>query len=1254
MNQKNKSSQNFYYLAKRKNDTSVHTFACACLREKCRSISSTTQRPCTRFTVNGLGWCHVHLQKHKSLRIDKTRQRLYTTKQFDSNTVIIEFDGEKLTRDELNDRYRGKKPPYVMVLSENTVQDASCKRGISAFVRQRHNSVNSTNSRIEKYNDVYVIISTKHIKANREIIVYNPNNLLGNEKTNEWLTYYQTTHNKRIPKFYKQGDKKYPQLNLNSNSPKYSIKNTPIQVFHSTKSKIKNKHRRTDNGTFPRLNLNSKFPIYVSSKQDQYLHPNIVEENYTEQINNEERPINEEKYYTDENTTVTENESEQVSSTNNIKTSTRNPFEMFDEIEKTQKEQTTDEFKKYEELLKKNISNKLPSIPEQNETPTETETEIKPLPFSELSNILLGDDDDDEEQENDSNGVEWDNVVHETTKKNTNNAFDVLREAMRTLKKDDVITTNQSQEDNGKDSETLKQRKQTNITKYISKTQKTNDKEQSQTETSVEDSENTDDDSFNITLDIHENFNYNIRFNPLETHHQYEFDVMYLLLSLILPKENTRYMGIDIPPVRNDRMSQVMIDRYNEKANIVREDVRFIKKYIFKRYNLCLFILCEDHFTALYINSKGESYYNDPLGYKMNHKIETALHVLLRDLTDYKIRIQDKGNQIDCGAYTIFLLHFFCTSDAHLNQVPIKTLEEQSVITKLREYHHQVLENIGYFSESYDIIKQQSIAKAEGRGESIVSDSTEKKEKMELFKYFVQWFLYGVLFFAKKNTGDNANDVTDKLTRLENIMIRKYEKYMTEDGVPKEWFSFLSDVSVFVQTVSKLGLNEYDEDLVRYMLLNEYIETKLENKSKIKSSWTFDFEGYTYNYHQQFKQTFEVTVINILESLDTIIDKDALKMIQHNDTVRSQYMDDLNEKVNSFHGFVRYYVDKAIKIYPKTLSLTKAIKNYNQESVLIYRYLQILIRIEETNKPSAQLHKFVYKKEFRYYQEHIFNKKHEPYESWKEVHNEYLIGHVQSELMKKFPKEYIPTVVRTSLFIDFKKTINLYIVYKCLYENTNTHNSLETRKKLKQKIQLYYERLRVLYLLPNTHVLETTLNKKMYSSRLITQFLTRNKHRFGNVDIATLRKCCNKIATSYPLNLKYRKRKNEMKRNKNSRVTLNDLLHTSRFVPIHNTSYEYILKHRDIVFTHMFYLSVHRYFSVHHVHNDFIEILRKHLVLTKSDMDKCPKRQIYYYMYEFEHNRTISKRFIDLYNYRCYFNNFDNYRIDNETKNDSK
>jgi len=254
MNQNNKSSQNFYYLAKQNNDTSVHTFACACLREKCRSISSTTQRPCTRFTVNGLGWCHVHLQKHKSLRIDKTRQRLYTTKPFDGDSVIIEFDGEKLTRDELNDRYSGKKPPYVTVLSENTVQDASCKRGISAFVRQRHNSINSTNSRIEKYNDVYVIISTKHIKANREIIVYNPNNLLENEKTNEWLTHYQTTHNKRIPKFYKQGAKKFPELNLNSKLPKYSIKNTPIQVFHSTKSKIKNKHRRTDNGTFPRLN----------------------------------------------------------------------------------------------------------------------------------------------------------------------------------------------------------------------------------------------------------------------------------------------------------------------------------------------------------------------------------------------------------------------------------------------------------------------------------------------------------------------------------------------------------------------------------------------------------------------------------------------------------------------------------------------------------------------------------------------------------------------------------------------------------------------------------------------------------------------------------------------------------------------------------------------------------------------------------------------------------------------------------------
>ena len=109
-------------------------------------------------------------------------------------------------------------------------------------------------------------------------------------------------------------------------------------MFHSTKGKFnkknKNKHRCTDNGTFPRLNLNSKFLMYVSYKQDQNLHPNIVEEHDNEQTNNEERPItqsnHEEKYETDEernenvNKTVTENESEQV-----FKTSSKDPFEMY-------------------------------------------------------------------------------------------------------------------------------------------------------------------------------------------------------------------------------------------------------------------------------------------------------------------------------------------------------------------------------------------------------------------------------------------------------------------------------------------------------------------------------------------------------------------------------------------------------------------------------------------------------------------------------------------------------------------------------------------------------------------------------------------------------------------------------------------------------------------------------------------------------------------------------------------------------------
>ena len=76
-----------------------------------------------------------------------------------------------------------------------------------------------------------------------------------------------------------------------------------------------------------------------------------------------------------------------------------------------------------------------------------------------------------------------------------------------------------------------------------------------------------------------------------------------------------------------------------------------------------------------------------------------------------------------------------------MNNVTIKTFEKESDIRNLRNYHQQILKNIGYFTESYDIIKQQNIAKAEGTGETIVSDSIEKREKIKLFQYFVQWCL---------------------------------------------------------------------------------------------------------------------------------------------------------------------------------------------------------------------------------------------------------------------------------------------------------------------------------------------------------------------------------------------------------------------------------------------------------------------------------------------------------------------------------
>ena len=242
MNQENKSSQHFYYVTKRKNscdDSSARIFHCHCIHEKCRSFSTTTQQPCTRFTVNGLGYCYVHLQKYKSLRIDKKKHRLYTTKPFDEGTIIIEFDGEKLTRDELNERYGGKKPPYVTMLSENTAQDGACKRGISAFVRQRHKNTPSVNSIIERHNNNYVLITTKYIKADREIIVYNPNKLLlDNDQKNNMklngkvLTYYQTILNNRVPKFYKQVQQKKHALS----GFDFKFKRTKVQYTQNTQN----------------------------------------------------------------------------------------------------------------------------------------------------------------------------------------------------------------------------------------------------------------------------------------------------------------------------------------------------------------------------------------------------------------------------------------------------------------------------------------------------------------------------------------------------------------------------------------------------------------------------------------------------------------------------------------------------------------------------------------------------------------------------------------------------------------------------------------------------------------------------------------------------------------------------------------------------------------------------------------------------------------------------------------------------------
>ena len=193
-------------------DFKKYNFECALNQMKC--IGRTTKgAACSRMSTLTLPYCWQHMGKYLHLAIapttlTDTNGRLLKmnglfarapdnraeTIVFKKNEMITPYFGERITKEELDQRYHGDAvAPYVLETKEaETLFDLACTRGVGAWSNMCLTPGNCRNNAelLEQADDSYPIIqATKNIKHNQEILCnYGPTYFAADERGNMQAT----------------------------------------------------------------------------------------------------------------------------------------------------------------------------------------------------------------------------------------------------------------------------------------------------------------------------------------------------------------------------------------------------------------------------------------------------------------------------------------------------------------------------------------------------------------------------------------------------------------------------------------------------------------------------------------------------------------------------------------------------------------------------------------------------------------------------------------------------------------------------------------------------------------------------------------------------------------------------------------------------------------------------------------------------------------------------------------------------------
>jgi len=161
--------------------TEEHTYDDKLKSYQCDFIKKDNTQ-CKKRVVIGTPYCFIHqknefhLQKKES-NIENAGVGLFVidTKKgendiiFKPNQKICDYDGDVITHDTLNLRYRHYTAPYAIELHNKLYEDASIHRGIGSLINHANDAHANCRLSISRQNKAQ-IIATKNIRNNTELL----------------------------------------------------------------------------------------------------------------------------------------------------------------------------------------------------------------------------------------------------------------------------------------------------------------------------------------------------------------------------------------------------------------------------------------------------------------------------------------------------------------------------------------------------------------------------------------------------------------------------------------------------------------------------------------------------------------------------------------------------------------------------------------------------------------------------------------------------------------------------------------------------------------------------------------------------------------------------------------------------------------------------------------------------------------------------------------------------------------------------